>query len=575
VEAQGISDAAREVGSVDVSTFSDGPAEYFGIVCRCDVKPQKVSIRLGRRSHVYDLIQGEYAGETDRVEATDFSRQVRIFTCLPYRVLGLRLQCEDGASPGGAIRGTMKVDTGSPAPVRHVVHLDVQRPDGKSVRYLERNLSTKDGGVDFTVPLALNEPTGQWTLHARDVATGTETKTTVVVTQASPEKASPPPVAQVSQYATIPNWTKRPPTQAELVQEYPRAPLHRRIDIVDDLRSGKRDPASLALLEQAAQDPDLVLRWSAVQALAALGEKAAPAAPVLATVLRNDPRIRKDILNAFRQMGAEPIRAALPTIAECLGNANPLVRFETLLTIAAAQRSQDRTVRHAIVECFTRNDRGKKDLDCNVLASYLDALAVFPTSEEALPVYSQAVEGFPMAIRLNPDERRTVQHGEMHGRFTYYENVLKRLHENNYSYRLMAVDALKSLGDKAEPALPSAVRALADTVRERKKIDSGTRIQIWLNFELNPSPPADENSQVAIAICQFLAAHGEKAKAALPALRRLRGMDPRLAEAAQAVIDKIGSHLETTLELEKGEVTPDTKESAPKKDGLSPDNPGD
>jgi hypothetical protein len=297
-----------------------------------------------------------------------------------------------------------------------------------------------------------------------------------------------------------------------------------------------------------------VLCWSAVTALGALGPKAAAAAPALATALRSGRGIRRDILATLRLLGAEAIREALPSIAECLEDPNPRVRFEALRTIAKVERGTNEDIRHKIVECYRKHDGEKEDLDCNVLAAYLDALAVFPTAEAALPIYVRAVEGFPMAIRLNEDERRTVQHGELvrtSGRFTYYEQEMQRLHANNFAYRLMAAEALKRLGGKAETAVSAALRALEAAAQEPKKLDSGTRIQIWLNCQPNPSPPADEGFQVAQALCQFLAGHAEKAKAAIPVLKRLQELDPRLAETARNAMRQIDPLAETGMELEK------------------------
>jgi HEAT repeat protein len=543
------------VAVAEVSSFSDGAAEYFGVACRYDkLKPRRVVIRPGHRGQAYDLLKGAYLGEWERIEVDDFTRSVRIFSFLPYRVVGLELQCGQQAVAGDAIRGTVRVETGGATPVRHVVHLDVQRPDGKGVRYLEQNLEAKDGEAAFVVPLALNEPSGQWTLRARDVATGVEANATVALAPGSEDKSPSTHGFQVLQHKAVPNWEEKPPTLAELVQEYPRASLHRRIDIVGRIRGEKPDQASLDLLRQAVQDPDPVLCWSAVTALGALGPKAAAAAPALATALRSGRGIRRDILATLRLLGAEAVREALPSIAECLEDPNPRVRFEALRTIAAVEHGTDEAVRRGIVECYRKHDLEKDDLDCNVLAAYLEALAVFPAAEAALPIYARAAEGFPMAIRLNEDERRTVQHGELvrtMGRFTYYEGELQRLHANNFTYRLMAAEALKKLGEKAETAIPAAIRALEAAAKEPRKLDSGTRIQIWLNRLPNPSAPADEDFKVAQALCQFLAGHGEKAKAALPVLKRLQELDPRLAGTARNAMRTIDPLAETGMELEK------------------------
>jgi hypothetical protein len=49
----------------------------------------------------------------------------------------------------------------------------VLRPDGQAVRCLARNLETRDGRAAFTIPLALNDAPGRYTLRCTDVATRT------------------------------------------------------------------------------------------------------------------------------------------------------------------------------------------------------------------------------------------------------------------------------------------------------------------------------------------------------------------------------------------------------------------
>ncbi|MDP6502086.1 MAG: beta-galactosidase trimerization domain-containing protein [Planctomycetota bacterium] len=548
----------------EVNRLTDGEAQYYGITCNRDLK--QATIQLKKRGHLYDMLKGEYLGDKDRIEAKDFARLVRVFSFLPYRVAALKLECGKEAHPGNMIRGTVKVESGGATPVRHVIHIAAHRPDGKTVRYLAQNLETENGSVTFSIPLALNEPTGQWKLSARDVATGVAADSLVMVLPSSDDEDSPECRFQARQARGIEDWSEKPPKLAELVKEYNSATLHRRIDIVNDLGAKGDVHVRLGVLKQAVQDPDPVLRWSSVKALGSLGISASPAAPALAESLRNSEGIRKDILKAFRQIGRVAISEALPAIAEGLGSANPRVRFETLRTIAEAKTSRDVAVRDAVIRCFENYHKDHLDLDVNILAAYLDALAIFSPSEKALPIYTRAVAGFPMHIRLNEQERKTVGHGELVrklARFTYYEHALQRLHKNNFSYRLMAVEALKALGDQAEGAIPSVVRALENTVKKRSNLSGHTRIQIWLNRAPNPSPPADESFRVAKAMCQFLAMHGEKAKAAIPFLNALKNLDPGLAQAAQEAMRKIDPDADARFELEGGADAPESNDAPP------------
>ena len=60
---------------------------------------------------------------------------------------------------------------GSPAAV-HVVRVDVVDPAGRRVPHYSGNLIAPRGRASLTLPLALNDPAGKWTLQATDVLSG-------------------------------------------------------------------------------------------------------------------------------------------------------------------------------------------------------------------------------------------------------------------------------------------------------------------------------------------------------------------------------------------------------------------
>jgi hypothetical protein len=99
---------------------------------------------------------------------------VQLFSILPYQVESLAVECHRKTiRRGGVVRGEVRVVIADALgkPVRHVIHLEVIRPDGEAVCYLAQNLETKNGSADFSIPLALNEPSGEYILVFTDVAT--------------------------------------------------------------------------------------------------------------------------------------------------------------------------------------------------------------------------------------------------------------------------------------------------------------------------------------------------------------------------------------------------------------------
>jgi hypothetical protein len=63
----------------------------------------------------------------------------------------------------------------------HVVHVDVLDPQGTPMPQYSGNLLAPGGHAARQIPLALNDPAGQWTIRVHDVLSGqTETRTLAV-----------------------------------------------------------------------------------------------------------------------------------------------------------------------------------------------------------------------------------------------------------------------------------------------------------------------------------------------------------------------------------------------------------
>ena len=161
---------------LDMSHHQDGEAQYIGLTKRreTDDEPaREITIHSRKPGHVYDMFTGEYRGEAGAWTTTVDQADVRLFSVLPYKVEELNVStAQRPAVRGESLEGAVKVTSAGADPVRHVIHLEAIRPDGESVRYLARNLETEKGSASFSLPLALNEAPGEWTLSFTDVATG-------------------------------------------------------------------------------------------------------------------------------------------------------------------------------------------------------------------------------------------------------------------------------------------------------------------------------------------------------------------------------------------------------------------
>lgn len=59
-----------------------------------------------------------------------------------------------------------------PVPGRHVLHFEVTSPSGAAAPHYSRNVVAKNERASFGIPFSLNDPTGDWKIEVRDVASG-------------------------------------------------------------------------------------------------------------------------------------------------------------------------------------------------------------------------------------------------------------------------------------------------------------------------------------------------------------------------------------------------------------------
>jgi hypothetical protein len=169
----------------EVFRFTAGQAEYIGLLREYfmyDVKPYPVTVRLPRKAHVYDLRRGAYLGQTDSLDI-DLSYEAQLYALLPYRVKAVRIEGPAAARPGETSEFTLGVSAGAfrtPADPR-VCRVEVQGPAGESLPWYAANLKAEGGRVTWTIPWALNERPGRYTVLAKDVATGVSCRESVVI----------------------------------------------------------------------------------------------------------------------------------------------------------------------------------------------------------------------------------------------------------------------------------------------------------------------------------------------------------------------------------------------------------
>jgi hypothetical protein len=150
-----------------VSRWRDGQSHYIGILLD---KGRRVRVELREGGHVYELARRLHFGQTDVAEVDMRDRPYALLAVMPYRVEALQIELS-AAQRGQPLSVSIRL-SGVQQPVRHVVHLEIRRPDGTLNLPLTHNVVLKNGRWQGTLPLALNDPTGTWTITARETVSG-------------------------------------------------------------------------------------------------------------------------------------------------------------------------------------------------------------------------------------------------------------------------------------------------------------------------------------------------------------------------------------------------------------------
>ena len=165
-------------GGLKVTRWQDGAAEYVGLILDTG---QDVTVELPRAAHLYELSAGgKYLGRQAAASLDLRETPHALLALLPYRVERVSLTAGP-ARLGQELPLDFRLLVSHGQPVKHVVHLDVYRPDGSRHYSYSRNFAFQAGRWTGGVPLALNDPAGKWTIRARDVTSGMTAETVAEV----------------------------------------------------------------------------------------------------------------------------------------------------------------------------------------------------------------------------------------------------------------------------------------------------------------------------------------------------------------------------------------------------------
>jgi hypothetical protein len=125
--------------------------------------------------HIYNLLTGERVRKPNKLEVTLAPGETAVFGVVPYEVTRLVVQpAEKETLPGRVLRVAFSVKTKDALPGKHLVWVELIDSGGRVLPHYSRGVICPDGIGQVGLPLAMNEPTGFYTLRVRDVMTGVE-----------------------------------------------------------------------------------------------------------------------------------------------------------------------------------------------------------------------------------------------------------------------------------------------------------------------------------------------------------------------------------------------------------------
>ena len=165
-------DAEAPARAWECARYELGDAEIVGLIRdhRLVEEAQTCTVNFDRTAHIYDMRARQYIGETDSTLTTLGPGETAMYALLPYEVTGLQIT---GELPD--LRASVMGDGDL---TDHVLHVTVTDPQGNPAPAYTRNVLAPGGSAELHIPLALNDPAGEWTVTVRDVLSGVEASAT-------------------------------------------------------------------------------------------------------------------------------------------------------------------------------------------------------------------------------------------------------------------------------------------------------------------------------------------------------------------------------------------------------------
>lgn len=184
-------DQGRAVTGVESHVFVNGGVRILGLLSNPQLrvnelgppefksnerfeKPQTLQVRLDRPMHSYNLRTGAHQAAVRALRIALDPYEPALYALSDTPLPGLVLSMPEKAKRGSIVTAGLRA--ASTNAETHIFHVEVIGPDGKLRDYYSANLRAAGGVGSLEVPFAKNDPTGEWTISAKDVLSGAAVK---------------------------------------------------------------------------------------------------------------------------------------------------------------------------------------------------------------------------------------------------------------------------------------------------------------------------------------------------------------------------------------------------------------
>jgi len=147
-------------------------------------KESEVTIEWDAAAFTYDVRGRKDLGPTGVTKATLSPWEPLIYTRAPRALPGLHLGIPANCTAGSTIELTLTADEAHPEGTARVVHLEFTRPTGELFEPYAKNVLVSTLPHVVRIPIAFNDPAGNWSVQAHDLLTGQVIQGSFTVTEA-------------------------------------------------------------------------------------------------------------------------------------------------------------------------------------------------------------------------------------------------------------------------------------------------------------------------------------------------------------------------------------------------------